>query len=148
MSLASSGNDNTVSEPKDGFREWLHSWRYLFLAIGAAGLVLLFYAEENWRGYRAWEKYKQRITARGEYLEPAAFIPPRVADDDNFAMTPALAPLFDFIHGTQRWRDTNAPRLFQDLIAKYDAAGARVKSSRAARLNSWIPGRIDLNLWA
>jgi len=146
MSPEIKNNDNSL--PTDGFREWFHSWRYLFLVIGVTGFVLLFYAEENWRGQRAWEKYKQRMGARGEQFEPAAFIPPRVADDDNFAMTPSLAPLFQFVPGTQRWLYTNAPNLFHDVMANYDAAAAEVKPSSPRRLNSWIPGRIDLNSWA
>src|SRR5580765_1817168 len=141
MSPESKNRDNSPPKAADGFREWFHSWRYLFLVIGVTGFVLVFYAEENWRGHRAWEQYKQRMTARGEQFEPAAFIPPRVADDDNFAMTPALVPLFEFVPGTQRWLDTNAPNLFHDVMAKYDAAAAQVKSSSAVRVNSWIPGR-------
>jgi len=148
MSPESKNNENSLSKSRDGFGEWFHSWRYLFFVIGVTGLVLVFYAEENWRGQRAWEKYKQRMTARGEQFEPAAFIPPRVADDDNFAMTPALVPLFEFVPGTQRWLYTNAPNLFHDVMAKYDAAAAQVKSSSAVRVNSWIPGRVDLNSWA
>jgi hypothetical protein len=148
MSPESINNDNPDSKPTDGLREWLHSWRYLFLVIGLAGLLLAFYTEENWRGHRAWEKYKQKMTASGERFDAAAFIPPRVADDDNFAMTPALAPLFEFVPGTQRWINTNTPSLFKDTRAKYDAAAAQVKSSPTVRLNSWMPEHTDLNAWA
>jgi hypothetical protein len=148
MSSEASDHDNSPPKPPEGVREWLHSWRYLFLVIGLAGLVLLFYQEENWRGSRAWEKYKQQMIAKGERFDPAAFIPPRVADDDNFAMTPALAPMFEFIPGTQRWANSNGPALFSDLKAKYVAAAEQIKSSSEARVNSWIPGRTDLGAWA
>jgi hypothetical protein len=148
MSTESKNRDDSLQKPTDGFKEWFHSWRYLFLVIGVTGFVLAFYAEENWRGQRAWEKYKQWMTARGEQFEPTAFIPPRVVDDDNFAMTPALAPLFQFVPGTQRWLDANAPNLFHDVMGGYDAAAAQVKSSSVVRVNSWIPGRVDLNSWA
>jgi hypothetical protein len=147
MSPEAKKSDDSLPNPTDGFREWFHSWRYLFLVIGVTGFVLVFYAEENWRGRRAWEKYKQRMTARGEQFEPAGFIPPRVADEDNFAMTPALAPLFQFVPGTQRWLNTNAPNLLHEVMANYDAAAAQVKPGSARRLNSWIPQRIDLNSW-
>src|SRR5258708_2267447 len=138
------GGDGAPYRSAGGLAEWVHTWRYLF---GLLGLVALFYAEENWRGYRAWETYKQQRTAVGEDFEVADFIPPRVADDENFAMTPALAPLFNFVPGTQRWRNTNAPALFQSLMASYDAASKLVKSPSAVRLNSWVRGRTDLGLW-
>ncbi len=147
-----SPDDNRRTEPRpqpaEPFSEWLHSWRYLFCFLGLVGLVLLFYAEENWRGYRAWESYKQQMTARGAQFEPAAFIPPRVSDDENFAMTPALAPMFEFVAGTQHWRDTNAPRRFQDLTAKYDAAARLANPRSVGSVNSWIRARTDLGLWA
>jgi hypothetical protein len=131
-----------------GFHDIYRTWRYLFWIIGLAGVVLVFYAEENWRGHRAWESYKRRMMAQGEDFSPSAFIPPPVPDDENFAMTPTLAPLFDFVPGTQQWRNTSAPRLFDDQMARYNAAASLVKPSRSTRLNSWVHDRTDLNLWA
>lgn len=49
--------------------------------------------------------------ARGEVLDWKAYVPKSVPDDENFAMTPFLAPLFDFLPdrkpGQNLWRDTN-----------------------------------------
>jgi hypothetical protein len=88
---------------------WLFRWKFwrilLLTAVGFFTLVALFYAEENWRGKRAWESYKREMEARGDSFDFAKLVPPRVPDDQNFAMTPFLAPLFDFIPGTQRRRD-------------------------------------------
>jgi len=83
--------------------------------VGFAALVTLlalFYAEENWRGKRAWESCKSELIARGVELNWRALAPPRVPDEQNFAMTPFLAPLFDFNSkplqpGESPWRDTN-----------------------------------------
>ncbi len=95
--------------------DWLYSPRSLRqvlmgLAVLAV-LVAIAYAVTNWRGKRAWEQYKAQLVAQGEQLEWAAFIPPPVPDDQNFAMTPFLAPLFDFNpaakSGIEQWRDTN-----------------------------------------
>ncbi len=94
---------------------WLFSRRVLsrllFGLAALATLIALAYAVTNWRGKRAWERYKAQLEAQGEQLDFAAFIPPRVPDDQNFAMTPFLAPLFDFNpepkSGIERWRDTN-----------------------------------------
>ena len=59
----------------------------LFVSI-LLGWVALFYLEENWRGQRAWEQYRHELEAAGEHLDFAAFIPPPVPDDQNFAMSP------------------------------------------------------------
>src|SRR5436190_24011335 len=94
------------SETPTGFRSWLRSWRYFFWLLALAILVGLFYLEEDWRGKRAWEQYKAHLQARGERFDRSSFIPPAVPLSENFAMTPALAPLFEFIPGTQKWRST------------------------------------------
>src|SRR5207247_127729 len=77
---------------------WLISWgtiRKVVIAIlivtTAAGL---FYTEEKQRGRRLWQKYKRELESRGERLDLAAFIPPAVAPEQNFATTSMLAPLF------------------------------------------------------
>ncbi|HLH57078.1 MAG TPA: hypothetical protein VKY92_26090 [Verrucomicrobiae bacterium] len=129
-------------------REVLHTWRYFFWLLGLGLMVLLFYGEENWRGRLTWERYQARMIAQGEVFSPAAYVPPVVPDEQNFAMTPALAPIFQFIPGTQKWRNPRAPSLFQDLTAQYDAAAGLIKSKPPLRRNSWVRGRTDLNLWA
>jgi len=145
--IMSSPDDADSSEAPRGAGSSLRSWRYLFVLIGLVLLVLGFYAEENWRGYHDWQKYQQQMAARGELTEPEALIPPRVPDAENFATTPALAPLFDFFPGTQRWRDPNAPQLFSSLGAKYDAAANWLKTS-PHRNNSWVGSPTDLDAWA
>ena len=91
---------------------WLFSVRVLgrlfcaFLTL--VTLIALWYMEERWRGHRAWNKYKAEMTAQGRRLDLEAYLPPKVPDDENFAMTPRLASLYDFLPGTQKWRDTNA----------------------------------------
>jgi hypothetical protein len=121
---------------------WLFSWRMLRRAVvGIAALLTLgalFYAEENWRGKRAWENYKQELEAKGVQLNFRAFAPPPVPDDQNFAMTPFFAPLYDFLPGTQTRRDTNAFSRTMDFAQK---AGVSAKSE-------WPEGaRIDLADW-
>jgi len=111
-------------------------------------LILALYAEENWRGYRAWQKYQQMMSARGEIFDTAAFIPPPVSDDQNFAMTPALAPLFDFYPGTQKWRNPMAQDPLHDLTAQFDSAAGLVKPHSLSHPNSWVRGHTDLGEWA
>lgn len=110
-------------------------------------LVVIFYFEEDERGERVWNQYKQQQEARGDHLDPSAFVPPLVSDDQNFASTPFLAPLFDFIPGTQQPRDTKAVERTKALSPRYDAASARVKPGKQPRSNSWASAGIDLPAW-
>jgi hypothetical protein len=113
-----------------------------------ATLIALFYAEENWRGKRAWEKYKRQLEAQGERLELAGFVPRPVPDDENFAMTPFLAPLFDFKPGTHEWRDRNALQRAQGFAPRYQAASRLLSWQPHKRLNSWtMPPTGLLQAW-
>ena len=64
--------------------------RLLISFIGFAVLVAVFYAEENWRGKRAWENFKREWEAKGERFDWQSVVPPRVPDDQNFALTPIV----------------------------------------------------------
>ncbi len=79
---------------------WFMSWRtpgHIIANLAVlAMLLVLFYAEEDWRGKRDWEAYKRQLEAKGVELDWHKFVPPPVPDERNFAMTPFLAPLFDF----------------------------------------------------
>ena len=84
--------------------------RILVLIGGLFALACVFFAEENWRGRHAWEASRGQMEAKGVVLDWQKFIPPTVPDDQNFAMTPFLAPLFDFNPkprppGQAMWRD-------------------------------------------
>ena len=98
-------------------------WRWFCdLPLAARGLIILaavfgsfclFFAEENWRGRHAWENCRRDLEARGVELDWTKFAPPPVPDEQNFAMTPFLAPLFDFnpkprAPGQPLWRDMAA----------------------------------------
>ena len=62
--------------------------RWLLVGVAALGmLVVLFYAEEDLRGWHAWHKFKHQWEARGEKFDAASAVPPRVPDDQNFAMS-------------------------------------------------------------
>jgi hypothetical protein len=94
-------NAQTVAGHFPTFRRWfgwLFSWRTirrcLFVLICLLTLVALFYAEEDWRGRRAWNKYRQELEARGEQLDYRTFIPKPVSDDQNFAATPFIKSWF------------------------------------------------------
>jgi hypothetical protein len=69
----------------------------------------LCFAEETWRGKRAWETSRQALLAKGVELDWQKFVPPPVPAEQNFAATPFLAPLFDFPRPHEfaptAWRD-------------------------------------------
>jgi hypothetical protein len=94
----------------------LFSWktlrRCLVVLAALITLIVAWYTQERWRGKWAWENYRSQLAARGLELDWKNFAPPPVPDDQNFAMTPFLAPLFDFNPqplqpGQSTWRDTN-----------------------------------------
>jgi hypothetical protein len=68
--------------------------RLLFILLGLAGLAALFYAEENLRGWRAWENCKAGLEARGAVLDWDKYIPPAVPDDQNFFKAPKMTEWF------------------------------------------------------
>lgn len=55
-----------------------------------ATLIAVIYAEEDWRGKRAWENYKHEWEANGEKFDWQAFVPPSVPDDQNFFTAPVV----------------------------------------------------------
>jgi len=147
--IEESVEEKTVAheDSSGSFRGWLRSWRYFIWLLAGLVLIALFYAEENWRGKRAWQKYKRQMAARGEPLDPLSVVPPPVPMSENFAMTPMLAPLFEFLPGTQKWRSTNAMALAQGFALAYDAAARAITLPKRPRSNSWVVARTDLTLW-
>jgi hypothetical protein len=74
---------------------WLNFRRIIYLSLGFCGLVLLFYAEEDVRGWLAWQRFKHEWEAKGERFDYASVIPPPVPDDQNFALTPVVASCYE-----------------------------------------------------
>ena len=62
--------------------------RFIFGLACLATLIALFYAEEDWRGWHAWNQFKHEWEAKGEHFNFASVIPAPVPDDQNFAMAP------------------------------------------------------------
>jgi len=147
MNESNMTDHDETAPPRGLLAETIHTWRYLAWLLAILMLVVFYYAEENWRGRRAWAKFQQQMLAQGMPVDRSRIIPPRVADSDNFAMTPLLAPLFTFIPGTQKWIDTNALAQTRNFAKRYDQAADRVQSRDQVRSNSWVRSRTDLPLW-
>jgi len=122
--------------------------RILVALAALATLIALVCAGENWRGKRAWLTYKHQLEAQGEKLDWRDYVPPPVPDAQNFAMTPFLAPLFDFNprprqEGQSLWRDTNGYNRINSLqqdLAKLEQATAHHKQPRIAQRMTDLPG--------
>lgn len=77
---------------------WKTARRILISVAVLATLIAIVWLIENIRGKRAWEKFKAEMDAAGETLNPMDLLPDPVPDDQNFAMTPLLAPLLDYTY--------------------------------------------------
>jgi len=76
------------------FIRWIFCWRnfkrFIFGVACLATLIALAYAEEDWRGWHAWNQFKQQWEAKGEKFDWQSSVPPAVPDDQNFALTPLV----------------------------------------------------------
>lgn len=119
------------AEPTSWFNRTF-CWRTL--RPGLVGIVVLslflvlFYAEENWRGRRAWAIYQRTLKAKGVDFNWRSLSPAPVADGDNFAATPFFAALFDFAPGTHTPRNMAA----YNRTAGFAQTGAPYEEQRSA----------------
>jgi hypothetical protein len=91
---------------------WKHCRRTFFALACLATLIALFYAEEDWRGWHDWNKFKHEWEAKGEKFDYASIIPPRVPDDQNFAMQPIWVDSVKFEYGSnvcKQWYGVDLP---------------------------------------
>jgi len=70
---------------------WRNLKRSLFVLACLVTLIALFYAEEDWRGWHAWQKFKHKWEAKGEHFDFAGVVPPPVPEDQNFALPPVVS---------------------------------------------------------
>lgn len=93
---------------------WLFTWRLarrVLIIFGClATLIVLFYAEENWRGRHAMNQYKAELQAHGETLNLLELAPPSIPDDQNMAMHPLWKGVFDSkidpVTKSEQWSET------------------------------------------
>ncbi|HTV75728.1 MAG TPA: hypothetical protein VMD57_01930, partial [Candidatus Baltobacteraceae bacterium] len=100
--------------------------RLLFIFLGLAVLIAIFYAEEDLRGWLAWKNCKHELAARGEVLDWNTYIPAPVPDDQNFFKAPKMAGWFvrgqsftNELSDRLRNADTTATNLNDAAAAKY-----------------------------
>jgi hypothetical protein len=73
----------------------------LFVLIALVTFVALFYAEENFRGKRAWERYRKEAEARGAVLDFIATVPPEIPAAENAANTRFIQSWFAVGRGSE-----------------------------------------------
>ena len=83
-----------MNETPKSKRGWRILRRILIALAVLTTLIAIFYAEENWRGKRAWEKCKVELEAKGAVLDWDKYIPPPVPDDQNIFKAPKMAARF------------------------------------------------------
>lgn len=64
------------------------SWGFVKFVLFAVTLVVLLYAEEDWRGARTWAATKAYWEAKGETFDINRLAPAPVPDDENLAALP------------------------------------------------------------
>ena len=128
---------------------WLNFRRIIYLSLGFCALVLLFYAEEDVRGWWAWQRFKHEWEAKGERFDYASVIPPPVPDDQNFALTPIVASCYESELTKDGKRNTPfrtnvVDRLRMDV---YHASSLTVSGINPTNGN-WTVGKMcDLKSW-
>jgi len=122
-------------------------------------LVGTFYAEEDWRGQRDWNQYREATEARGESLDLRSYIPKPVPEEDNFAEAPIVKSLFGpnagkiltndlYAHAANNIPETDiswdkAPRHFLDLVA-WQMASAALQSGPLKPEQNFKTDKTDL----
>jgi hypothetical protein len=109
-------------------------------------LVALFYAEENFRGKLAYQRFRAEAEAKGLRLDWASYVLPPVPDHENFAKTPLLVAI-----GYKDVTDTNLAERLKSLMAP-SGMGQYVGNFVAGRpadldaIKSELRGNPQLNL--
>ena len=137
------------------FMQWLISmgWRRILFALACfATLIALAYAEEDWRGWHAWNKFKHEWEAKGEKLDWQSVAPPPVPDEQNFAMAPiwveSIKATISPEHSRQWFGDKYAENGRTNFINRLWLALDRTDLNKEPTSGSWVKGTFtDLEPW-
>lgn len=126
-----------------------------FFLLGVLTLVTLgalLYAVENARGWRAWQKERERLARLGEPLSWQELLPPPPAEELNFAAAPIYREIFetaDRPRNTEPDATAVGPSSLQGVTrAKIDLSPPGYRKT-TPELTVWMRGQgIDLEKWA
>jgi tetratricopeptide (TPR) repeat protein len=124
----------------------VNRWKRRLVALGLlAGVVSAFYAEEDIRGALAWRRYKAPWEARGEKFDIAAFIPPPVPDERNFAMTPVVSSCYSRVLDRQGHLLSRENTAIENLLDMPVGLGRNIPTNGTG---NWQKARcINLDAW-
>jgi hypothetical protein len=129
------------------FLKWLVSRRmlrcYLSIVLVLVTLVVLFYAVENYRGAKAWQKMTAELNADGVSLDIADSLAPPVPDEENFCAIPLLRDLPLVIDGDTEAGESGAKRRRLANVTIYYEAEDGPRPPRSGRLGE----KRDLAAW-
>ena len=114
-------------------RGWRILRRLLLAAAILATLLAAFYAEEDWRGKRAWENYKREWEAKGEKLDWQAYVPPSVPNDQNFFTAPIFTNMLNGKIVMLPYGNDGGPDIRPDAIQ----SGYAIYQKQMADLQAW-----------
>jgi hypothetical protein len=97
---------------------WQGARRTLVGFAVLATLLAAIYAEENWRGKRAWEDFKHELAAKGQQLDWSAYTPAPVPDEQNIFKAPKMAAWFI----RESWSASQGRIRTNDLIGRFNSA--------------------------
>ena len=136
--------------------------RLLITLAWVVTLAALFYAEEDWRGWHAWNQYRQQMEAQGVQFDYRTFIPKPVPEDRNFAAIPVVESWFlQRTNFQQRWADNyslasgmvhsptgpngakDGKRFFIDLVA-WEMAFDAIRSGVTNANQKFASGKLEL----
>src|SRR5439155_7394776 len=89
----SPAHERTIERPRTELAKGSHSGWGIWAAACIVAFIALVIVGEDFAAQRAWEKYQQEAGGNGPDF--MSLVPPPVPDDQNFAMTPLLAPMFE-----------------------------------------------------
>ena len=127
-------NDTQKTKPV-----WRIVRRILIASAMLVTLIAILYAEEDWRGKRAWENYKREWEAKGEKFDWQAFVPPSVPDDQNFFTAPVFTNMRNGKIVMNPYHSDGSPdfRRFKDLPGNEFGYLGGESRSRITDLKIW-----------
>ena len=93
--------------------------RFLFGCACFATLVVLFYAEEDWRGKYEWDKFKREWEAKGENFDKDSVVPKAVPDDENSAMSPLWIAEIKYAGGPKIAKAWYGEKIYNPEVSNY-----------------------------
>jgi tetratricopeptide (TPR) repeat protein len=124
--------------------------RTIIVLGGCVLLIALFYAEEDLRGWLAWNHFKHEWEAKGEHFDFKSFVPPPVPDEQNFALTPIVATSYECMldkngHELKPHRTNVVERLWMrvnhyppgDTVSRIEPTNGDWRAEKMCDLKSW-----------